>query len=376
MSPLRTHSLKGASDFVQMWDELQRLREELDVEDDVLLNPLHFLSATDDTRRSCSVACTQGDKLVAVVFATEHYVRGVPSGYAVGGDYSGRGLLLCHAEHESAVLRASIEHMFAAGVHSLHVRLLPKTHTKISVPGVVMKYLDSVVPGDRLMLDSDYDKFLGTLGKHTRRNIRNFARKAAQAGIEFVPSLTKEEYEAGVARLNAETAFQAEPLRLARDERLLALYDGGLRMGLRNQEGKLVAILCGFMRGGRFHLLTQLNDMALERLSLSMVLRGHAINHLISEGCGELQFMGGSSLIFGRFCSPLIYRSIFIDKKKGVAAVAKQVCGGAVRLMAQFGKPAPDVLTAMSSGYLDDLRLSKRTALAAASIVFPRGQTS
>ena len=212
---IRTETLRDAGAFVRYWDKISALRAEVGMEDDVLLDPLHFLTATDDSRRSSSVACWQGDRLIGLMFTTEHYVHGIRSGYAIGGDYSGRGLLLCRPEHEAAVVKSSIEEMVGHGIHSVHLRLLPQDNSKAVVAGMDMRYLDALIPGDRMALRSSFDEFLGTLGKHTRRNVRYYTRKAKGAGIEFVPWLTRAEYADGVARLNEGTSFPAEPLWLA-----------------------------------------------------------------------------------------------------------------------------------------------------------------
>ena len=60
------------------------------------------------------------------------------------------------SEHERLVLRESIKRLSAEGVHSMHLRLLPR-HETVSgvfspvispVKGLRMKILDAVIPGD------------------------------------------------------------------------------------------------------------------------------------------------------------------------------------------------------------------------------------
>ena len=373
---VRTTSIKDACAFVEVWHEIASLRESLGVRHDVLLNPLHFLTSTDDTRRSCSVACWRGDRLIGLLYATEHHLRGLRTGYAIGGDFSGRGLLLCSPAEEHLVLKESLKRMIADGIHSLHLRFLPTDTSKFALRGLGLKFLDALIPGDRLQLKPAYEEFLSSLGKHTRRNIRACTRKTEAAGIAFVPSLERDEYAAAIERLNSETDFPADPLRLARDERILELHGGGERMGLRGPEGTFIAVMCGFRLHNRFHLLTQLNGAFHERLSLSLVLRGHAIEHLIATGYTELQFMGGSSLTFGRFCQPETYRSIFVDKKGGIAAAAKHICSSAAWLISRTGRPVPETLAVLSSGYLEERRLSERTALRPAAMLFEQRQLS
>jgi hypothetical protein len=354
--------------FVPHWDDIQDLRAVLKAESEVLLNPLHFLASTDDTRRSCSVAVWRDDRLIGLLYATQHYIKGFASGYAVGGDFSGRGLLLCSPDDESSVLAEGIRRMTARGVHSLHLRFLPRDKALIPVKGLRMKRLDAVIPGDLLWLKPDYKEFLETLGKHTRRNIRAFSRKVENAGIVFVPQLSKGEYDRAVERLNAETSFPADGLRLARDERLLSLHDGE-RLGLQGADGKVIAVICGFRNGGRFYVLTQLNDLGYQSLSLSLVLRAHVVNHLIQRGLDSMHFIGGSSLAVGRYCEPQRYRSVFVDRRFGLAAAIKMLGGRLAALIKRFERPVPDWLSALCSGHLDDVSLSERTALRPAAVL-------
>jgi hypothetical protein len=98
--------------------------------------------------------------------------------------------------------------------------------------------------------------------------------------------------------------------------------------------------------------------------------------HLIQSGHTELQFMGGSSLIFGRFCAPQMYRSIFVDKKKGVTAAAKRITNKMVQLTEMMGRPVPETLKVICNGHLEEWRLIERTALGPAKIVFPERSIS
>ena len=374
IDPMRTATLRNAKSFAAHWDEIAGLRRDLGMEDDALLDPLHFLTTLDATRRSCSVACWRGREFIGLVYLTERHVWGMGTGYAIGGDFCGRGLLLCRAEDEAAVIKAAIEEVVAGGVHSLHLRMSPRDARKTVVDEMEMKYLDALIPGDRLALQPDMPSFLAGLGRRTRRNVRYYMRKSQAAGIVFDPSLTMKEYEEAVKRLNAGTDFPAQRLRLKRDERLLTLHGSGQRMGLRGADGTLVSVLCGFRRGRRFHLLTQLNASSLDHLSLSTVLRGHAIEHLIDSGQTELQFVGGTSLSFGRFCAPQLYRSIFVDRTKGASASIKRLSGALLKGAARLGQPAPELLKLICNGRLEEWRLTERTAVGPAAVLRAQGQ--
>ncbi|SFS08895.1 Acetyltransferase (GNAT) domain-containing protein [Granulicella pectinivorans] len=359
-------------DFVAAWQQIQTLRQQLHVEDDVLLNPLHFLTAIDDTRRSCSIACWRGPRLIGVVFATEHYIRSIGTGYAIAGDFAGRGAILCRPQDESEVLKCAIETMTSHGIHSLHLRLLPTDQRQVRIPQLKIECMEALTPGDRMLLPPTFDAFLATLGKHTRRNVRYYSRKAQAEGIEFVSCLTQQQFDDAVVRLNAATDFPAEPLRLTRDARLMQLHDGCQRFGLRTADGTFIAILSGFTQGNRFHVLTQLNDASYEHLSLSLVLRGYTVEHLIGSGHTSLQFMGGTSLSFGRFCIPQFYRSLFIDRPRGLFAIAKSALATFILHRERAGKHIPESIRILAGSYLPQETLAARTAIAPAAVAFAR----
>ena len=147
-------------------------------------------------------------------------------------------------------------------------------------------------------------------------------------------------------------------------------------MGLRGPDGTLIAVVCGFRLGDRFHLLTQLNDAFYERFSLSLVLRGYAVSHMIETGYTELQFMGGSSLTFGRFCQPEAYRSIFVDKRVGFAAAAKRLCSAAVVLLSRAGRPVPETLAYLATASWKRASLVSGTALRPAAMILQQREAS
>lgn len=373
---VRSEVLRDAPAFSRYWSAINELRFAMGFASDVLLNPIHFLASTDDQRRSCSVAVWRGEELIAILYATQHYARGIATGYAIGGDFSGRGLLICSPANERLVLREAMRRMSDEGVHSMHLRLLPREETfqgfftpvLAPVRGLKMKILDAVIPGDLLHLGEDFEEFLGGLGKHTRRNIRAYIRKTEQAGIVFAETITKDEYGRAVKRLNSEADFPADPLRLERDERLLGLHHGE-RIGLRSADGTIIALLCGFRKDGRFHLMTQLNDAKYERFSLSLVLRAYTSRYLIEGGVTSLHFLGGSSLSFGRYCEPETYRSIFVDRRTGVAAIFKTLVSSCVHLMRRMERPVPERMAMLCGGNLDDQLLAERTVLRPAAML-------
>lgn len=360
---LRIALLTTASNLRKLGSEIDALRKRCGADEDISLDPEHFLAGTSRERRPCAVACWDEDVLVGLVYCTEHWERGWQTGYAVGGDFTGRGLLLCKAEHEPAILGAAVPCIVAHGVHSLHLRRVPQTTAPARFPGLVVKQRNAMITGDRMPLGSSYDDFLRSLGQHTRRNLRYYRRKASEAGIHFDPQVGPADFKLQLEELNVRSHFSAKTSHVERDDRLMALYGGGLRVALRGGDGRAVALLCGFRVAERFYVLTQWNDRSLGRLSLSNVLRGHLVEYLIQAGCRELVFVGGTSLSFGRFCAPQPFELLLLDREKGLPAFLKRLFAHFCRGCAHAGKPVPFSLEGLAGGFLGEERLIERTAL-------------
>ena len=99
--------------------------------------------------------------------------------------------------------------------------------------------------------------------------------------------------------------------------------------GLAAPDGRLVSVLAGVRAGNHLHLLSQFNDESLDRsnVSPSLVLRGYLIEHLIPQGIASIHFVNGTSAALGRFCDPVLMRTISIDSRRSVLHPAKLVDG-------------------------------------------------
>ena len=253
-------------------------------------------------------------------------------------------------------------------MHSLLLRISPAPPEMPHMRAARSRVFHEIIPGDRLVLAHTYEEFLAGLGKHTRRNIRYHVRRAQAAGIAFDPAVSKAEYTAAVRRLSASAEFPIAERRLARDIRLMDKFHGD-RFALRTADGAIVAALCGFSANGRFYLLSQVNDAQLAAFSLSLVLRGIGIQHLIAQGVREVQFMGGTSLALGRFCDRMNYSSYFIDEPHIIFSPLKQLAAMLVNILALFKRRIPPTLESFCGAYLLPERLAQHTPLMPAALV-------
>jgi hypothetical protein len=361
-SAIRTNILYSGADFFRLRQSIAKLRHSLSSEVDVFTDPIHFLTVTDSTRRPHAVACWMGDDLIGVLFAIRYHMLGVPTGYASSGEFTGRGSLLARPEHKALIIEAAVRCLMRNGVHSLRLRIDSAAPMAAVFPDCHVQQFTDRVPGDRLALPDTYDGFLSTLGKHTRRNIRYYTRRAIAAGIVFESQASDDDYAAAIDRLNHVADFPNTEPGLERAKRLLALH-GGSRFLLRDRSGEAVAALSGFLKEDRFYLIAQLNDGKLRNLSLSLVLRGYVIDHLIATGHTELQFMGSSSPGLGRFCAPLDHCTLFIDRRRSIMVPFKMLVSRAIELFASCGWCIPAVMERLSGSFLTQHRLAARTAI-------------
>jgi hypothetical protein len=172
--------------------------------------------------------------------------------------------------------------------------------------------------GDLLELPHDYETFLASLGSHTRRNLRYYRRKAEAQGIEFVPRIDEAEYERAVKALRKVTDFPHDPIRQARDRRFFRMHGEPLLMGLRGPDGKFISLLAAVRFEQCVHVLSQLNDQSLRRMSISVVLRSYLIEKSIELGFTSIHFVNGSSPMLGRFCEAVPVQTILIDQRRSL----------------------------------------------------------
>jgi hypothetical protein len=294
--------------------------------------PEYFLSQLSINARPSVVVCREGSAIVGVVYAYELLLRGFPTGWVFGGDEMGRGLVVCKPTREREILDLSCEHLVQNGIHA--ARLSWQCREQV-FPGLKSKSRDLNTTtdiryrpiGDLLTLPIDYQDFLKTLGSHTRRNLRYYRRKAEAMGIRYVPSLSRVEYEDAVRRLCHSVNFSHSAERSERDERFFELVEQPVLIGLRNRNGDYVSVLAAIQFGSRIHVLSQLNDSTLGRLSLSLVLRSYLLEGAIERGCRSIHFLNGISPMLGRYSTPVTLQLISVDKSNSVSHWMKLAAG-------------------------------------------------
>jgi hypothetical protein len=353
------------SALVESKDELERLGPAIRTlaadtlhQQDTTTLPDYFLPRVSDTRRPRVVVCYEQGKLVGVVYTEELLFAGRPTGWVFGGDRMGRGLVLAAPKREAEVIATACEYLLAHGVHALRLwwrstgnEILPILH--LQRPALQVWCKSEIRPqGDWLHLGASYEDFLTALGPHTRRNLRHGRRHAEEEGFRFVPELSLHTYESAVASLARHMDSAETRERDQRDRRFFAQFGSPVLAGLASADGRLVSVLSAVRAGNHLHLLSQFNDESLAGISPSLVLRGYLIEHLIPQGIASIHFVNGTSAALGRFCDPVLMRTISIDSRRSALHPAKLVTARAARRWQRRGRWVPVRLRGILGSYM------------------------
>lgn len=285
--------------------------------------PEYFLARMAPSSRPSVILCHEEGKLVGVMYLKERQICGVQTGWCFGGDETGRGLVTASPERESEVITRSCQFLLGRGMHALRLRwrCLDGAMPTSGIMGSGLQVVSSTEDqpdGDRLELPGDYEEFLAGLGSHTRRNLRYYRRKAEAEGICFVPNIDVEEYERAVEALKEIADFPHDLVRQERDRRFFQIHGEPLLMGLQGRDGRFVSILAAVRFEKCLHILSQLNDQSLRRLSISIVLRSYLLEEAIARGFTSIHFVNGSSPMLGRYCQPFSVQTILIDQRRSL----------------------------------------------------------
>jgi hypothetical protein len=353
------------SALIESKDELDRLAPAIRTlaadtlhEQDTTALPDYFLPRVSDTRRPRVVVCYEQGRLVGVVYTEELLFAGRPTGWVFGGDRMGRGLVLAAPEREAEVIATACEYLLGHGVHALRLwwrstgnEILPVL--QLQRPGLQVWCKSEIRPqGDWLHLGASYEEFLSGLGPHTRRNLRHSRRRAEEQGFRFVPELSLHAYESAVASLVRHVDSPEIRERDQRDRRFFQQFGSPVLAGLAAPDGRLVSALSGVRAANHLHLLSQFNDESRDDISPSLVLRGYLIEHLIPQGIASIHFVNGTSAALGRFCDPVLMRTICIDSRRSALHPAKLVTARAARRWQRRGRWVPVRLRGLLGSYM------------------------
>ena len=362
--------LESRDELDRVAPAIRRLAADTMQQQDTTGLPDYFLPRVSDTGRPRVVVCYEQGRLVGVVYTEELLFARRATGWVFGGDRMGRGLVLASPEREAEVIATACEYLLGHGVHALRLRwrstgneVLPILHLRR--PGLQVWCKSELRPqGDWLHIGSNYQAFLSGLGPHTRRNLRYYRRRGEEQGFHFVPEISLAAYESAIASLNWRDDSPEQHEHDQRDRRFFAHFSkqspfqskgqpgAPVLAGLAAADGRLVSVIAGVRAGNHLHLLSQYNDESLRNISPSLVLQGYLIEHLIPQGIASIHFVNGASAALGRFCDPVLMRTVSIDSRRSAFHPAKLVTAYAAHRWQRRGHWVPVRLRGLLGSYM------------------------
>jgi hypothetical protein len=143
-----------------------------------------------------------------------------------------------------------------------------------------------------LVVEASFQATLANLGKHTRRNLRYYRRRAeADLGSTFVPQVEISLPE--FLEMNRNSTNPGSDSDAAWRYECLADL-GRVIAGVKAGNGQWLSLVGGRRYGGVTQIEWQMNRAGLPRYSLSTVMRSYLLEHEAESGTVRLIFLGGT----------------------------------------------------------------------------------
>jgi hypothetical protein len=245
------------------------------------------------------------DDLIGALFLYEYSVMGCGIRAFATNDRSGRGTMLALPEHRLSAASIASRVLMDRGAHIVmlsfrsageetekedinELNLLPSSRIKAD-----WAWRERQIAA-YLPLEDSYEGTLAKLGKKTRVNMRYYRRRAeAQLGCRFLSEvmLTPEDF----VQFNRECMYRvSDRVALWRLKTMQDLREP-LLMGMKDGDGRWLALLGGRRYRDRTEVLWQVNRDGYPSHSLSSVMRSYCIEHEIGRGMKRLYFEGGTA---------------------------------------------------------------------------------
>jgi hypothetical protein len=284
---------KGAADFLEYF---------LTSSDSI--NKIPYLLLMSSRSRE-DVSDLRAEDLTGAALVYEYTVMGFPSGLFSTRDFNGLRGIIAPAATRAKISAMICRYLAEHGARAVQVTFAAETGT-FSQTGLVEATEDfgkrkrwwtvqSREVGASIALGKTMDASLANIGRHTRRNLRYYRRKAeAELGCTFSSDLRGILTMAQFRELNgAATHPVSEPV-LKRRFAVMNSMEGSFCTGIRTGEGQLISLL-----GGRRHNFVaeidwQMNRGGLSKYSIGTVTRSFLIENEIKIGTERLFFEGGT----------------------------------------------------------------------------------
>jgi hypothetical protein len=170
--------------------------------------------------------------------------------------------------------------------------------------------------GATIVLEKTLDETLATMGKHTRRNLRYYRRKAeAELMCSFESDAKNSLSKPQLFELNRASTHPVTDAVVERRYSTMKALEGLFCVGVKTPDGQWISLLGGRRHHGVSEIDWQMNRSGLEKYSVGTVIRSYLMEYEIAIGTDRLFFEGGT---------PHSMRHAFISEKAVDIVVAER----------------------------------------------------
>jgi len=254
------------------------------------------------SRSDVDIFKLQAEDLRGAVLVYEYRVLGFRSRLFTTCDFNGRRSVIAPASRRTEVSALVCRYLVEQGAQ---VVLLNLEHSATSCQACFEAAMtgkrkhwwatQTRETGGTLALQKTLGATLATMGKHTRRNLRYYRRRAeADLKYSFVSDVKSMLTMAQLIELNHASTHPVAQTILERRYDTLKSMEGFFAVGLRQPNGLWISLLGGRRHHGVTEIDWQMNRDGLAKYSVGTVIRSYLIEFEIAIRTESLFFEGGT----------------------------------------------------------------------------------
>jgi hypothetical protein len=276
------------------------------------------------TRSDVNVFELEAEDLIAAVLVYEYKALGFYSRVFTTSDFNGSRAVIAPPAERARVSTMVCRYLVERGAQIVMLTFAgDQAETN-------QEWFASAVEGDKrlrwttqtrevggtIILEKTLDETLAAMGKHTRRNLRYYRRKAeSELMCTFESDVKSSLSMAHLVELNQTSTHPVAFTVLERRYSTMKALDGLYCVGVKTPDGQWISLLGGRRHHGVSEIVWQMNRSGLEKYSVGTVIRAYLLEHEIAIGTDRLSFEGGT---------PHSMRHAFVSEKAIDIVVAKR----------------------------------------------------
>ncbi len=228
------------------------------------------------------------EDLVGAAVVYEYKVWGLSTGVFVTDDGSGSRTIIAAPEMRSAVTIKVCEHLITRGAQAALLSYKEEVSPKPQDSEIARIALrNGTIWGSQvrdmstyLPIQQTFDATLAQLGKHTRRNLRYYRRRAEiELDCAFFPEARSAISQSEFRDLNRNSTHPVEERAIARRYEDLFSFKDTFCMGMRAGDGRWLSLIGGRRHHGWTEVDWQVNRAGMDRLSLGTAMRSYFLEN-------------------------------------------------------------------------------------------------